>query len=283
MSYASIAKQGSFPEELQAKPDPTLLTSPADAHPRAPSPGGSAEADFEADKVAVVDRDEIEKLRQAMEHADEAHIDADFEEARRHQQERDTAEQQARLKAQAQTELKHEVDKVEPIVAKTEQKGEELKNDAKQKGKEVEKEVKQKGREVEQKGREVEKEVKQKGKEVEKEVKEKWAEGKKEAKEFADKAEKEVKKDAKKLQKKASEVEKEGRALAKQYPYAASGIVGLVNLTLIAVPAYFAYKNWHQPRWDRRIVSAVAVGLTAAFGAESALGWFEYQQEQKGR
>lgn len=52
----------------------------------------------------------------------------------------------------------------------------------------------------------------------------------------------------------------------------------IVNVALIAVPAYYAYANWHYPRWDRRIVSAVAVGLTAAFGAESALGWFEYKE-----
>ncbi|GAA5888627.1 hypothetical protein JCM6882_009025 [Rhodosporidiobolus microsporus] len=254
MSYASIAKQGQFPSELQATPDTSLLTTPADAQPRAPSPGGASEGDFEADKVAVVDRDEIEKLRQAMDHADESHVDAEFEAARRHQAERDAEEQQARLKAQAQAELKQEVDKVEATVESVEEKGEELAKDAKKKGKEVEKEVK-----------------------------EKWEEGKKEAKEFAGKVEKEAKKDAKKLQKKASEVEKEGRALAKQYPYAASGIVGLVNVALIAVPAYFAYKHWNQPRWDRRVVSAVAVGLATVFGGESALGWFEYKQEQKGR
>lgn len=56
------------------------------------------------------------------------------------------------------------------------------------------------------------------------------------------------------------------------------GILSLVNAALIALPAYYAYQNWHHPRWDRRVVSAVAVGLTAAFGAEGALGWFEYKE-----
>lgn len=51
------------------------------------------------------------------------------------------------------------------------------------------------------------------------------------------------------------------------------------NALLVAVPAYYAYANWHHPRWDKRIVSAVAVGLGAIFSAEGALGWFEYKQE----
>ncbi|GAA5983872.1 hypothetical protein JCM11641_006403 [Rhodosporidiobolus odoratus] len=276
MSWADIAKKGEFPEELQGKPDESLLTT---AQPdRAPSPG----VDVVKDHVAIVDQDELRKLREGVEHADDPHsTNADFDEARRHQAARDAAEQQARLKAQAQKELKQTTDKVEAVETKVEKKGEEVKD----KTEEVVEEVKEKGGEAlktaEKKGKEVEKEVKEKWAEGKEEAKEKWAEGKKEAKEFADKAEKEVKKDAKKLQKKASEVEKEGRALAKQYPYAASGLAGAVNLALIAVPAFYAYQNWDKPRWDRRIVSAVAVGLTAVFGAESALGWFEYQQEQK--
>ncbi|GAA6016189.1 hypothetical protein JCM10207_000426 [Rhodosporidiobolus poonsookiae] len=261
-TWAKVAAKGPVPDELKGTPDPSLLTTPEDAQPRAPSPGAES-ADFEADKVAVVDRDEIEKLRQAIDHADEP-VD-EFAEARKHAQAQRTQAHQAELKREVQAELKHEVDKVEAVTDKAAEKGEQVASEA------------------EKKGKQFAQEAKQKGKEVEKEVKEKWEEGKKDAKEFAGKAEKEIKKDAKKLQRKASEVEKEGRALAKQYPYAASGIVGLVNLALIGVPAYYAYKNWHLPRWDRRLVSAVAVGLTAVFGAESALGWFEYQQEHPRR
>jgi hypothetical protein len=54
-----------------------------------------------------------------------------------------------------------------------------------------------------------------------------------------------------------------------------------VNFALIAVPAFYAYQNWHAPRWDRRIVSAVAVGLGAIFGAEASLGYFEVKKEQQ--
>ncbi|GAA5889195.1 hypothetical protein JCM5296_005831 [Sporobolomyces johnsonii] len=208
---------------------------------RAHPPAPSAE-DYEGDKVHVVDQDEAEKLRAAMAHADEleSHVDDDFARARAHQEAREAEERQAQLKARAQAELRETTDKVDAVTD----------------------------------------EAKAKGRELEREAGKLYEEGKEEAKEFAGKVEKEAKKDVKKLQKKASEVEKEGRALAKQYPYAASGVVGLVNLALIAVPAYFAYAHWHEPRWDRRIVSAVGVGLASIFGAESALGWWEYKQKK---
>jgi len=179
------------------------------------------------------------------------------------------------LKAETQKELKEEVD---VVAATAEDKLEKGKQNAEQGAKVAEKKYEEGKKEVKEKYAEGKAEAKEKYAEGKKEVKEKWEEGKKDAKEFAGKVEKEAKKDAKKVQKKASEVEREGRALAREYPYAATGIIGAVNVALIAVPAYYAYANWHYPRWDRRIVSAVAVGLTAAFGAESALGWFEYKE-----
>lgn len=63
------------------------------------------------------------------------------------------------------------------------------------------------------------------------------------------------------------------------FPVLTRRFLPAANALLIAVPAYYAYANWHHPRWDRRIVSAVAVGLGAVFSAEGALGWFEYKQE----
>ncbi|GAA5864682.1 hypothetical protein JCM8547_008269 [Rhodosporidiobolus lusitaniae] len=271
MSWAQVAK-GPVPEELQGKPDPSLLTTAAPD--RAPSPSG--DLDQAKDHVAVVDHDALEKLKNQVEHADDVPAEDEFAAARRHKEARDAEEQQARLKAQAQAELKESVDKVEAVGETVTDKGEEALDKAEKKGKEI-------LGEAEKEGKKLASEAKAKGKELEKDAKEAWKEGKKEAKEFADKAEKVGKEEAKKLQKKASEVEKEGRALAKRYPYAATGIVGFVNFALLAVPAFYAYQNWHLPRWDRRIVSAVAVGLTAVFGAESALGYFEVQQEKKGK
>lgn len=297
--------------------------------------------------ILVVDQEEARKLREAMGHADESHIEDDFARAREHKQARDAAAQkartgsssqqtkpqtqsqsqspavpapakqaakdvsseQARLKAETQKELKEEVD---VVAATAEDKLEKGKQNAQQGAKDAEKKYEEGKKEVKETYAEGKKEVKEKYAEGKAEAKEKYAEGKKvaekkweegkqDAKEFAGKVEKEAKKDAKKVQKKASEVEREGRALAREYPYAATGIIGAskfpfvsslfslvlssfslylstVNVALVAVPAYYAYANWHHPRWDRRIVSAVAVGLTAAFGAESALGWFEYKE-----
>ncbi|BGP41475.1 hypothetical protein JCM10450v2_005524 [Rhodotorula kratochvilovae] len=257
MSYAAAAKHAPTTEDPH--PDTSLLTTPADlAADRPVSPGAPTE---DHETAHVVDRDEFEKLKSAVELADEPQstVDEHFAEAQAHQAERD----QAQLKAKAQAELKATND---TVAAEGEK--------AKEKGKEV-------VDEVERKGEKLVGEAKQKGKELEKEAKAKYQEGKKDVKEFADKVEREGKKEAKKLQKKASEVEREGRALAKQYPLAATGIVGLTNLLLIAVPSYFAWKHWDLPRWDRRIVSAVGVGLAAAFGLESSLGYFEYQQEHR--
>jgi len=320
-SWADIAAKNT-PEELEAHPDTSLLEKKEDH----PSHKGEQAVDYEAEHVHVVDQDEARKLREAMGHADESHIEDDFALAREHKQARDAAAQkartasssqqnkpqpqsqtqsqsrdipapakqaakdvsseQARLKAETQKELKEEVD---VVAATAEDKLEKGKQNAEQGAKVAEKKYEEGKKEVKETYAEGKKEIKEKyaeGKaeakekyaEGKKEVKEKWEEGKKDAKEFAGKVEKEAKKDAKKVQKKASEVEREGRALAREYPYAATGIIGAVNVALIAVPAYYAYANWHHPRWDRRIVSAVAVGLTAAFGAESALGWFEYKE-----
>ncbi|BGP17755.1 hypothetical protein JCM10213_005337 [Rhodosporidiobolus nylandii] len=269
-SWADIAKKGEFPEELLAHPDESRTLEV----PQIPGRAASPSQEVDAGGVTVADQDEFAKLKQAVEHADDAESgNAHFDEARRHQEAREAEEQQARLKAQAQQELKQTTDKVEATAQAAEKKGEELVDEAKVKGGEA-------LNAAEKKGKEVEREVKEKWEEGKEVAQDKWAEGKKEAKAFAAEAEKEVKKDAKKLQEKAAEVEKEGRALARKYPYAASGLAGVVNLALIAIPAFYAYQNWDKPRWDRRIVSAVAVGLTAVFGAESALGWFEYKQER---
>ncbi|GAA5896130.1 uncharacterized protein JCM6883_001724 [Sporobolomyces salmoneus] len=285
-TWADIAAKNAPPEELQAHPDTSLLEKKEDH----PAHTGEHAGDYDAEHVHVVDQSEADKLREAMQHADDSHIEDDFARARRHKEERDAAAQQARFKAQTQQELKKEVDVVEAEATEKMQKGAQVTEKRVEEGVEKVEKKAEEGKKVAEKkiaeGTKVAEKKIEEGKKVagekyaegKKVAGEKWEQGKQEAKEFADKAEREVKKDAKKVQKKAGEIEREGRDLARRYPYAATGIVGLVNATLIAVPAYYAYKNWHYPRWDRRIVSAVAVGLTAAFGAESALGWFEYKE-----
>lgn len=39
------------------------------------------------------------------------------------------------------------------------------------------------------------------------------------------------------------------------------GLLGLINSAVLGTIGYFAYKNWDAPRWDRRVVSAISVGL----------------------
>lgn len=108
----------------------------------------------------MVERAEFEKLRDAVEHADEVQQPDPFAEAAEHQEERD----QARLKGQAQAELKRATETVDASAGEAKQKGDELARDAKQ--------------------------AADKGK---KEAKEAFAEGKKEAKDLAGKLEREGK------------------------------------------------------------------------------------------
>lgn len=73
---------------------------------------------------------------------------------------------------------------------------------------------------------------------------------------------------AKKLQKKGAEWEKDARATAKKYPAASSGIVGIANLAVLAAVGVVAYQNWDKPKWDRKTVLLVSVGLLGLFSAE---------------
>ncbi|CAD6572814.1 MAG: hypothetical protein TREMPRED_000637 [Tremellales sp. Tagirdzhanova-0007] len=52
-------------------------------------------------------------------------------------------------------------------------------------------------------------------------------------------------------------------------PGVAGGLVGAVNVAVLGTVSYFSYKNWNQP-WDRRVISAVTVGLLGLSGLE---GW----------
>ncbi|KAH0589375.1 hypothetical protein H2248_005133 [Termitomyces sp. 'cryptogamus'] len=51
-------------------------------------------------------------------------------------------------------------------------------------------------------------------------------------------------------------------------PGVLGGIFGLVNTVALGAVGYFSYVHWDRPTWDRRIVSAVSVGLLALWGAE---------------
>ncbi|KAL0580323.1 hypothetical protein V5O48_001660 [Marasmius crinis-equi] len=54
-------------------------------------------------------------------------------------------------------------------------------------------------------------------------------------------------------------------------PGVLGGLVGLVNAAILGTVGYFSYTNWDKPTWDRRIVSAVSVGLLTLWGGEGVI------------
>lgn len=51
-------------------------------------------------------------------------------------------------------------------------------------------------------------------------------------------------------------------------PGVLGGLVGVANLGVLGGVGYAAYTNWDRPAWDRRIVSAVTIGLLGLWGGE---------------
>ncbi|KAJ3818399.1 hypothetical protein F5880DRAFT_1617408 [Lentinula raphanica] len=54
-------------------------------------------------------------------------------------------------------------------------------------------------------------------------------------------------------------------------PGVLGGLLGLVNAAVLGTVGYFSYIHWDKPTWDRRIVSAVSVGLLTLWGGEGAI------------
>ena len=79
---------------------------------------------------------------------------------------------------------------------------------------------------------------------------------------------------------------KEGAALYRHArevvlrPGVLGGLVGLFNVGVLGGVGYAAYVNWGAPRWDRRAVSAVTVGLLGLWGTEGVLAE-RYRSENK--
>ncbi|THU95665.1 hypothetical protein K435DRAFT_778913 [Dendrothele bispora CBS 962.96] len=54
-------------------------------------------------------------------------------------------------------------------------------------------------------------------------------------------------------------------------PSVLGGLLAWVNTAVIGAVGYYSYINWDKPTWDRRVVSAVSVGLLALFGGEGLI------------
>ncbi|EJD02596.1 uncharacterized protein FOMMEDRAFT_28328 [Fomitiporia mediterranea MF3/22] len=63
-------------------------------------------------------------------------------------------------------------------------------------------------------------------------------------------------------------------------PGVLGGLVGLVNVGILGGVGYAAYVNWDAPRWDRRVVSAVSVGLLGLWSAEGTVAE-KYRESHK--
>lgn len=130
--------------------------------------------------------------------------------------------------------------------------------------------------EAEDKFAELSRKAKAEGRELDAEVRAFYADPKNKSKEYVAKG----KKAASEAEKKA---EKAARAAAREirsHPFATSGVVGLLNLTLLAGTGYLAYTNWTRPHWDRKVVSAVAAAW-ATIGGLQALGYHEVFEAKK--
>ncbi|KAF8919976.1 hypothetical protein CPB85DRAFT_1248751 [Mucidula mucida] len=54
-------------------------------------------------------------------------------------------------------------------------------------------------------------------------------------------------------------------------PGVLGGLLGLLNAGIIGAVGYFSYTNWDKPTWDRRLISAISVGLITLWGGEGVI------------
>ncbi|KAK0455107.1 hypothetical protein EV421DRAFT_1761335 [Armillaria borealis] len=54
-------------------------------------------------------------------------------------------------------------------------------------------------------------------------------------------------------------------------PGVLGGLLGIVNAGILGTVGYFSYINWDKPTWDRRVVSAVSVGILALWSGEGVV------------
>jgi hypothetical protein len=54
-------------------------------------------------------------------------------------------------------------------------------------------------------------------------------------------------------------------------PGVLGGLIGLVNTAILGAVGYYTYANWHKPKWNRDVVTAVTFGLLTLWGGEGYL------------
>ncbi|KAG1732189.1 uncharacterized protein EDB91DRAFT_1152095 [Suillus paluster] len=63
-------------------------------------------------------------------------------------------------------------------------------------------------------------------------------------------------------------------------PGVLGGLVGLANTAIIGAVGYYSYANWHKPKWNRDVVTAVSLSLLTLWGGEGYLAE-HYRAEQR--
>ncbi|SCV73383.1 BQ2448_7309 [Microbotryum intermedium] len=305
MSYAQVASHNT--SGPQPVPDPNLLEGSI-SHAGA---GASHAIVDEGDKVHVVDAEAARKLREAMNNAEE-HASHEFDDhlaQARRETERVTG-QASTAHLPAQESAKDLERKTQETADKAQRKASDVAGKAEKKGKQVVDETEKELKKAQKTGEEYLKKAEKKGKglydSAEKKTKEFAGEAEQKRKELKTKADKEVSQfKAKVLAKKAKQLDKEGRELARKYPIATSGILGLgestlalgvwdgasklidlcpfpVNLAAAGAAGFSIYNSWNTPAQARTITTSL-VSLFAFFGAEAALGYYEYEADQQER
>ncbi|KAK0225794.1 hypothetical protein IW262DRAFT_1457055 [Armillaria fumosa] len=54
-------------------------------------------------------------------------------------------------------------------------------------------------------------------------------------------------------------------------PGVLGGLLGIVNTGILGAMGYFSYMNWDKPTWNRRVVSAVSIGILALWTGEGVV------------
>ena len=252
---------------------------------------GACQADLCSLPIAVVDEQTAEQLRQAIERDESSEADhfakvkRDAELAQVHAQATNAARLANQIKTDhaaadkkaAKAEVEHTKELAHQVAEEAANEAKHFVADAKAHGSEIYAEGKELAGKAEKKGEQLAGEAKSKGKELAGEAKGKASEYEKKGEKVLSAAENKAKEYERKAEAEARELKKKAdkaaRAAARElrsHPFATSGVVGAVNLALVAGTGYFAYANWQKPHWDRRIIGAITSAWAVVAGLQVA-------------
>lgn len=261
-SYADIAAENAPPKSQQPKPDPGYLeghNSTDDVSHAAP--------DVNSGKVNVVPSDsDLEHLKtQSHEAYDEAVAKA--------REQRKQLESDAKKASDSAAKTANDAKKAGKDVADDAKKaGKDAAADAKKAGKEVADEAEKVGKDVRAQAEKFGKNARAEAEKAGKKAGEYYEKGKKEFSKDAEVLRKKGEEGANKLKKKAGEAEKELESFWNSFssdPKQWGPALAAVNVALLGGLGIYAYTHKEQvQRTDRRLISAVTVGILGLIGGQ---------------